>query len=88
MCSVRGLWIFSPSGEIILSRRYPTVERRLRLAYESHEVHRAHGRADGDDAVFRYAEVAMPSDEVVARMMRTEVRRQLGDLSRMLGCCH
>eukprot|EP00753_Platysulcus_tardus_P014235 PLAT4242.1.p1 GENE.PLAT4242.1~~PLAT4242.1.p1 ORF type:complete len:124 (+),score=4.51 PLAT4242.1:26-373(+) len=67
MCSLRGLWLFR-ADELILSRRFPTVERRVRLAQAA--------PGEFGAAVLPYEKVALPDDREVAAAFfaRTEDR--------------
>ena len=38
MCSLRCLFILSPNGDIIISKRFPTVEKRAQLLQQSNDA--------------------------------------------------
>lgn len=62
MCSIRALWLIDEDGQVLLSRRFATVERRVRLRH----------RAAKAEQHLQYEKLAVPADTVVSRMFRDD----------------
>ena len=71
MCSIRALWILREDGSLLLSRRFSSVERRVRLCHEFSTA-RFEGPPDSPLAPLPYAHGAIPSDDVFLKLFRNE----------------
>ena len=71
MCSIRALWILREDGSLLLSRRFSTVERRVRLCHEA----MAAGFPGPSSSPLRplpYTAAAIPSDDVFLKLFHSK----------------
>eukprot|EP00947_MAST-08B_sp_MAST-8B-sp1_P001634 g1634.t1 len=88
MCSLRALFLLREDGSLLLSRRFSTVERRVRLCHEAAEAAFAAGSSSSSSSSslgsgpgaqsqsplrpLPYRVAAMPSDDVFLALFRSE----------------
>jgi hypothetical protein len=66
MCSIRGLWLLDKSGEVLLSRKFSTVERRVRLRHETRD-----GK-NNNKKYLSYDEIAVPDNKEFSTMFKED----------------
>jgi hypothetical protein len=71
---VRGLWLLDKEGNVLLSRRFSTVERRVRLRHEAPLLLEPEGEPEGRAAnkYFFYDEIAVPHDEEFSKIFKDD----------------
>ena len=63
MCSIRGLWLLDKSGEVLLSRKFSTVERRVRLRHETRDGENKNRK------YLSYDEIAVPDNKEFSTLL-------------------
>ena len=69
MCSIRGLWLLNESGGVLLSRKFSTVERRVRLR---HEKYHESDNSNDNNKYLSYKEVAVPDDREFSKLFQDD----------------
>ena len=66
MCSIRGLWLLDKSGEVLLSRKFSTVERRVRLRHETRDGENKNRK------YLSYDEIAVPDNKEFSTLFKED----------------
>ena len=72
MTSIRAVWLLDDSGVVLLSRRYATVERRVRRRHRLSVNSNPATNTTSPPPYLRYEQITIPNDEQFSELFRTE----------------